>query len=101
MNEFGISGEYVITDRTGQLILTGYGDILTFRSTELFRDENFSLPEDASYIATYSYMTEIYGTDFKKFDFKSLCKINIKCLRSQADVSNKLLASGGPTMKIF
>ena len=68
MSESGASDEYTVSDRTGQLILTGYGDSMVIRARELFASQNFSLPADASYMVTYVYMTDFYGMNATRFD---------------------------------
>lgn len=68
MSESGASDEYTVGDITVQLILSGYGNSMTVRALDLFASQNLSLPADASYVATYVYMTDFYGTNASKFD---------------------------------
>lgn len=68
MSESGAGDEYTVTDRTMQLILSGYGDSMVIRARELFTSQSFSLPADASYVATYLYMTDFYGMNATRFD---------------------------------
>jgi len=71
MSESGASNEYSVGDRVVDLILTGYGDSLAFRYSELFASQDFSLPSDirsnASYVVTYIHMTDFYGPNAAKF----------------------------------
>jgi hypothetical protein len=61
MKDYGASEEFTVGDRTIQLILTGYGDAQTIRKVEYFTGEESNLPEHASYLASYEYMSEFYG----------------------------------------
>ena len=63
MKNYGASEEFTIGDRTIQLILTGYGDSSTVRLNEYYTGEDTRIPEYASYLATYKYMAEFYGTN--------------------------------------
>ena len=68
MGKSGASDEYIVCDYTMQIIFSGYGDSKTIISSELFYSQNLTFPEDASYVATYTYMTDFYGTNLKEFD---------------------------------
>ena len=71
ISESGASNEYTVGDQVLYLILAGYGNSLTYRYSELFSSQGFDLPSDmrsrASYVVTYTYMTDFYGPNVKKF----------------------------------
>jgi len=70
MSESGASEEYTVSDRTMQLILSGYGDSLAHsRATELIASQNIRIPAGLTvytYVVTYVYMTDFYGMNVTK-----------------------------------
>jgi len=61
------SNETTVVDKVVTLILSGYGDSTVVTDPEFFGSQNFSFPQDASYVVTYVYMTAFYGLNTTKF----------------------------------
>jgi hypothetical protein len=76
INNFVNIEEQIVSDRSIQIILSGYGNVRASKNLDLFSSENLTIPQDGSYIVVHKYMTDFYGTDLQKFDSSpQLCNI--------------------------
>lgn len=71
MSESNANDKYTVGDHLVYFVLSIYGDSKVAKYPEFFADQDFSLPSNVrrnwSYVATYVYMTDFYGSNATRF----------------------------------
>jgi hypothetical protein len=90
IEKFVSPDDYIVGDFTIQVVLSGYGNSNFIRFPDLFYIQNSTFPENSSYVVTYIYMNEFYGTNLSKFENSfRLCNIYTNGIINIFNINNQ------------